>query len=79
MRAAAADIDAVYDYRAEWRSITCPTLIVGGSRSWLAQQPLKDMAEMIPTARYFRVDGAGHDVHLDAPAELLDIITRQQP
>ena len=55
------------DYWAEWERITCPTLIVGGEKSFLPQEQLQEMALRIPHGRYAQVAEAGHDLHLDQP------------
>jgi pimeloyl-ACP methyl ester carboxylesterase len=52
-------------YWEEWRTIRCPTLVVGGSDSELAQAELEAMAACLPHGCYTVVDGAGHTVHLD--------------
>lgn len=65
MGAASADLKD-YDYWREWTAIACPTLLVGGSGSWLSQQPMREMAGAISKGRYVCIEGAGHDVHLDA-------------
>jgi pimeloyl-ACP methyl ester carboxylesterase len=69
MGAASADLKD-YDYWSEWRAIACPTLLVGGSASWLSQQPMREMAGAISKGRYVCIESAGHDVHLDAPEAL---------
>jgi pimeloyl-ACP methyl ester carboxylesterase len=57
------------NYWNDWRKITCPTLIVGGEKSFISQDLLKKMAKMIPVGRYTCISQAGHDVHLEAPYE----------
>ncbi|HZY99191.1 MAG TPA: alpha/beta hydrolase, partial [Candidatus Baltobacteraceae bacterium] len=74
MRAAAADIESGYDYRREWQSIRCPTLLVGGDRSPIYHEPMKEMASVIPCASYVCVAAAGHDLHLDNPAALRFVV-----
>lgn len=56
-----------HDYWSEWERIRCPTLIVGGEKSFLPQQPLQEMAQHIPHGRYVQATQAGHDLHLDHP------------
>ena len=52
-------------YWDEWRTIRCPTLVVGGSDRELAQAELEAMAACLPDGCYTLVEGAGHNVHLD--------------
>lgn len=76
MEAAAADIVTGYDYRKEWASIRCPTLLVGGERSRMNQDIMREMASENPSASYICVTGAGHDVHLDSPDALRSAVTQ---
>ncbi len=55
------------DYWDEWERVTCPTLIVGGEKSFLPQDQLQEMAGRIPHGRYVPIAQAGHDLHLDQP------------
>ncbi len=66
MIASVADLGS-HDYLADWAQIQCPTLVVGGGKSWLPQAPLRDMAAALPHAAYVVIPNAGHDVHLDDP------------
>lgn len=56
-----------HDYWPEWKRIRCPTLIVGGEKSFLPQGQLQEMARRIPHGHYVQVAQAGHDLHLDCP------------
>lgn len=62
------------DYRSEWERITCPTLIVGGEKSFLPQEQLQEMARRIPNGSYVQVAQAGHDLHLDQPERWRQIV-----
>lgn len=55
---------ATQDYADEWARLQCPTLLVGGERSFLPQEELQEMANRLPNVRYEQVPGAGHDLHL---------------
>jgi len=57
------------DLWAEWRAITCPTLLVRGALSdVLSEDIAKQMADELPTARLVVVADAGHTVPGDQPA-----------
>lgn len=75
MQAASADIVQGYDYRKEWSSIRCPSLIVGGERSRMDQSLMRAMARENERATYVCVAGAGHDVHLDASEGLRSAVS----
>lgn len=54
--------------------ITTPTLLVRGMRSaYLGAETARRMVEGMPDARAIELD-AGHNVHLDRPAELADAV-----
>lgn len=62
------------NYWSNWKEIACPTLIVGGERSFISQNDLKYMARSIPKGQYACIPKAGHDLHLDAPVEWQRIV-----
>ena len=61
----AADIFGT-DRRPALKKIDCPTLVIASSDSPLLQAQ-KEMAESIPGARWFVVQGAGHALFVDEP------------
>lgn len=61
------DDQIIHDYWSEWEHITCPTLIVGGEKSFLSQNRLQEMANRIPHGHYVQIARAGHDLHLEQP------------
>ena len=69
-----ADV-ALRDYWQEWEQVRCPTLIVGGADSFLSQDLLREMATRVPLGTYRQIAQAGHDVHLDQPAEWRAVVT----
>jgi pimeloyl-ACP methyl ester carboxylesterase len=54
---------------AEWKRISCPVLVVRGSEGDMAAADAHAMVARLPAARLVEIAGAGHDVHLDRPAE----------
>lgn len=56
-------------YWQEWERVSCPTLIVRGSKGTLTSSDAHRMAERLPTSRLAEIAEAGHDVHLDRPAD----------
>jgi pimeloyl-ACP methyl ester carboxylesterase len=58
-------------------SVTAPTLIVRGVESTLlSAEGAASFASEIAGAAVVEIEGAGHNVHLERPAEFLDAVTR---
>jgi esterase len=57
---------------AELPAITAPTLVIGGgATSPVPQQLLAKLAGLVPDATLVTIEGAGHAVHRNRPAEFL--------
>jgi pimeloyl-ACP methyl ester carboxylesterase len=56
-------------YWGDWEAIRCPTLVVRADRSLIPAAEAREMARRQPHARLVELAGAGHDLHLDRPAE----------
>lgn len=55
--------------------VECPTLILRGSQSTiLSREGAAAVAAELPNARVEVIEGAGHHVHLDRPAETLAVV-----
>lgn len=57
-----------------WERLACPTLLIGGERSWLPKTGLVRMARDRPAVRLEVLPGLGHDVHLDDPVATARLI-----
>lgn len=56
-------------------AITAPTLIIGGgSTSHVPQEELVEVARLIPDCRLVTIEGAGHSVHQNRPAEYIELV-----
>jgi pimeloyl-ACP methyl ester carboxylesterase len=53
----------------EWQRIACPVLVVRAEHGIVARGEAEAMVERLPHARLVEIPGAGHDLHLDSPAE----------
>jgi esterase len=63
------------DLWAQWRGITCPTLLVRGALSdILSDETAKRMVDELPAARLVVVPGAGHTVPGDQPAAFQSLL-----
>jgi pimeloyl-ACP methyl ester carboxylesterase len=59
----------------EWRQVSCPTLVVLGESGIIPLDEQREMMSARPGTVMVAVPGAGHDVHLDAPAALRAVLT----
>jgi pimeloyl-ACP methyl ester carboxylesterase len=66
--ASMADL-AARNYWTDWESLQCPVLIVMGQNGIFPHSVGDEMVARLPSASLVRITGAGHDVHLDAPAQ----------
>ncbi len=54
------------------RAITCPTLVLRGADSFaVAPEDAAGTARTFPRGRAQEIEGAGHDIHIDAPDALI--------
>lgn len=68
---------AVRSFWREWDQVRCPTLVVRGDSGAMPASEAEEMRVRHPAGtRVEVVPGAGHDVHLDRPAELRALIER---
>lgn len=66
---------AAADLRPELREVRCPTLVVHGDLDQRAPRPVADaLLAGIPGARLVVVEGAGHQVNLEARDEVARIV-----
>lgn len=61
----------VTDARNIWGNITCPTLLVRGTESWVTDPVVDGRVDAFRDARAVNVEGAGHWVHHDRLDDLL--------
>ena len=59
----------------EWESIACPTLVVRAGKGMVPSPEARAMADRLPGAELVEIPGAGHDLHLDSPAEWRAAVT----
>ncbi|MGW4809148.1 alpha/beta fold hydrolase [Kitasatospora sp. NPDC004272] len=65
---------AARDHWDDWAALTCPTLLVLGRRGIIPPAETDRMLSLRPEVRAVSLLAAGHDVHLDQPAELHRLI-----
>ena len=59
-----------------WSRAACPALVARAGHGELTQSDARAMAERARQASVVEVSGAGHDVHLDCPAEWRRVLSR---
>lgn len=59
----------------EWSAVTCPTLVVLAQDGFIPPQEVDGMLRRRPATVGVSVPGAGHDVHLEQPEILCDLIS----
>jgi pimeloyl-ACP methyl ester carboxylesterase len=59
----------------EWERIACPTLVVRAERGIVSADETRAMVERLPHAQPAELPGAGHDLHLDSPAEWRKVLS----
>lgn len=62
------------NYWEDWRKISCPTLVVGGEKSFISQDLLRIMAKNITDGRYICISEAGHDLHLEVSSTFREVV-----
>jgi pimeloyl-ACP methyl ester carboxylesterase len=64
------------DHIGLWSRIQCPTLLVSGSESFLPDPASAGVLKYFKNAELAKIDGAGHWLQHDKPAEVLELIER---
>jgi pimeloyl-ACP methyl ester carboxylesterase len=62
------------DHIALWSRIQCPTLLVSGSESFLPDPEAAGVLKHFRQAELVRIQGAGHWLQHDKPAEVIDVL-----
>ena len=57
-----------------WERITCPALLLRGTKSWASDPALDGRLAAFRNARFENVEGAGHWVHHDRLTEFLALM-----
>ena len=69
------------DFSARLATIAVPTLVVAGERDRLAPPARlrRDVANAIPGAHFLTLEDVGHNIAVEAPHELAQIVARLPP
>jgi pimeloyl-ACP methyl ester carboxylesterase len=58
----------------EWEQVACPTLVVLAQRSFLGAPEVDEMMRRRPRTTAVSIPGTGHDLHLERPDALHDVL-----
>lgn len=64
------------DLSAGLRRVTCPTLVLCGTKDSANRKAGRQLAEGISSARLQWIENAGHEVNLEAPEALAERLKR---
>jgi len=64
------------DFQAELSKITCPVLIICGERDKANKKAAMSMQKRILHAKLYWIERAGHEVNMEAPDKLADLIEK---
>lgn len=59
-------------------NIRCPVTIICGERDRVNQKAAKAMSDIIPNAEYIVIPNAGHEVNIDEPQKLAEVIMKNR-
>ncbi len=63
------------DFSHQLDQLTCPVLVVCGQKDKANQKASIELAKRLPNAHYVEIVNAGHEVNLEAPRELVNVLT----
>ncbi len=61
---------AELDFSASVRKIVCPTLVICGGKDSANRSAAAKLADILENAEFQIIQGAGHEVNVDAPEKL---------
>ncbi len=62
------------DFSDDIKNVQCNTLILYGGKDMANKKAAKKLAEQIPKSEIEKVEGAGHEINIDAPERLAFIL-----
>lgn len=62
------------DFTPALKRITCPSFIICGQKDKANQKAAKLLAVNIPNAKFSLIENAGHEVNIDAPVKLANLV-----
>lgn len=63
---------AELDFGGSIRKVACPVLLLCGEKDVSNKKASMELAEKLPNAEFAEIEGAGHEVNLEAPKKLAE-------
>jgi len=63
------------DFEDQLPDVSCPTLVLCGSKDAANKKSAKILAKEIPLGRVTWIEGAGHEANVDQPSQLGEVLT----
>lgn len=67
---------AELDFSRSLRKVTCPVLVLCGANDRVNQRACKTLFHLLPNAKFRMIPAAGHEVNVDAPERLAEILKK---
>lgn len=64
------------DFSHNLKNVSCPTLILCGERDKANNKACRDLAQLLPRARFRQVPGCGHQVNTESPGQLVQVLSK---
>ena len=65
---------AQLDFRDSLRKVTCPVSVICGEKDWANRKAAVELAASLKNAQLRVIPGAGHELNLEAPEELANLL-----
>lgn len=62
------------DFNKDLRKVTCPVLVMCGEKDNANKKAAEGLVKYLPNAKLYKVAGAGHEVNVDRPEVLANIL-----
>lgn len=66
------------DFTSSLDKVSCPVLVLCGKKDSANRKAAVQLAEMLPNAKFDVVENAGHEVNVDNPQKLAEIIEKSK-
>lgn len=64
----------VLDFSSSLQTVSCPTLIIYGEKDTANQKASVELATLLENAKLHVVEGSGHEINIDAPDKLAELL-----